>query len=154
MNTPPKLKIAFKATNGKYVSTTTSKVLSANSDLIGPSEIFQMIIQEEKYVALLAENGKYVINQQNGELPIAAVSDIIDLAARFKVYDWGKNQAALMASNHKYIEFSLPDAQLQASSSKRTTSASFEIVFLSESGTTIQPIDLLTETPTKNTIQS
>lgn len=141
------IRIAFKANNGKYItSNSDGNVLQASSDAIGSNENFQMYLQgEDKIVALMASNGKYVSNQQDGSVPLAAIADAISPTEQFTVEDWGPKIVVLFASNKKYIQLVDPSAALQAQGDP-ADAATFEIVLLSESSTPVET-RLSAETP-------
>ncbi|WP_157404772.1 fascin domain-containing protein [Microcystis aeruginosa] len=141
------IRVAFKANNGKYItSNSDGNVLQASSDAIGSNENFQMYLQgEDRVVALMASNGKYVSNQQDGAVPLAAIADAISPTEQFTVEDWDPKIVVLFAANKKYIQLVDPTAALQAQGSP-ADAATFEIVLLSESSTPVET-RLSAETP-------
>ena len=148
------IKVAFKASNGKYVTTGRDNTLQATSNSVGSAESFQLIHQEDKFIALMAPNGKYVSNQQNGDLPLAAISKTIDVTEKFEVYDWDNNKVALFASNFKYIQLVKSGTTLQALSGDISGADTFDIVPLADDGTPITNTDenTINLPPKKSTI--
>ncbi|UXE61755.1 MAG: hypothetical protein KA717_02030 [Woronichinia naegeliana WA131] len=142
------IRVAFKANNGKYItSNSDGNVLQASSDAIGSNENFQMYFQGgDKVVALMASNGKYVSNQQDGTAPLAAIANAISPTEQFIVEDWDSSKiVVLFASNKKYVQLVNPTAALQAEGDP-ADAATFEIVLLSESSSPVET-RLSAETP-------
>jgi len=133
------ISVAFKASNGKYVTVDSSgAVLHATSVAAGSAETFQLIHQEDKVAALKASNGKYVSHTQGEASPLAAVGEAVDVTEQFNVCNWGENKAALLASNKKYVQLVTSDTTLQAQAEEITSAGTFDLVFLSEDGTPIE----------------
>ncbi len=140
--------VALKSSNGNYVACTSDvNTLQATSESIGPDENFEMIFdQEDKIISLKASNGKYVSNQKNGELPLAAVSSSIGATEKFRVASSGGKLSNLFASNNKYVQVTKANAQLQ-SLGNSSDADTFEIVRLSESGSPMEEPPQSTSAP-------
>lgn len=134
------IKVALKASNGKYVCAGDggNSSLIANKDVVGASETFEMINEGEKNIALKAVNGRYVCNEQNGAQPLIANRDAVGPWETFEVVFIGENQLALKASNGRYVcNEQNGAAPLQANRDAVGAWETFDLVLLSDSGTPI-----------------
>jgi len=127
--TSPK-RTAFKAANGKYVTLASgTNILQATSDTMDGASIFEIVQQENVMVALLAANGKYVSNQQNGALPLAAEATTIGTQEQFALFNWGQDDSiVLQASNQDYVQLTSSGAALQALTGDLSVADTFELV--------------------------
>lgn len=139
LTTENPIRVAFKASNGRYITyRSTDNVLQAGSDSIGSQESFQMHLQQqEKVVALMASNGKYVTNPQEGAAPLIASATTIGPAEQFTVEDWELQTVVLLASNEKYVQLTGPNSELKAQGDTANV-LTLEIVPLDENGTPIK----------------
>lgn len=138
------IRIAFKASNGKYVTTDSNgNILYATKEAVGGTETFEMVCLEDKSIALKAFNGKYVSNPQNGTLPLSAIADSVGSTEQFEVHDWGTDKIVIHASNWKYVSLGQTDATLTAIADQITSADTFDLVFLPAPGTQVtrQPED-------------
>ena len=138
--TPLSIKVALKASNGKYVSVGNvgNSPVQANRDAISSREIFEMIYQEDRRIALKAVNGKYVRNEQNGAQPLIATSDAVSSLETFEVINQGGQRVAFQASNGKYVGIEQNTAApLQAKNEVIGNGESFDLIMISENGTPI-----------------
>lgn len=128
MTTPKRT--AFKAANGRYVTLAGgTDILQATSDTIDSTGIFEIVQQENMMVALLAPNGKYVSNQENGGLPLAATSATIGAQERFALFNWGKDDSiVLQASNQDYVQLTTTGSALQALTGDLSAADAFALV--------------------------
>jgi len=134
------IRVAFKASNGKYVTADNDgHRLQSTSDTVGSTANFHMIHQEDKAIALMASNGKYICNENNGLAPLQANRDAIGSWETFEVIQPSETQVALKASNGKYIcNENNGLAPLQANRDAIGSWETFELVLLSENGTPIE----------------
>lgn len=125
---PKSLKVALKASNGKYVSIENGPLQAIGEDK-NSATIFDMMPQGTDKIALRAANSRYVCNESNGGQPLIANRDAIGPWETFEVQHVDKAHIALKASNGRIVcNESDGAAPLQANRDKVGPWETFELI--------------------------
>ena len=90
---------AIKASNGKYLSITSSdQTLRPISDTVGFNEMFELNNLDENTFTLKASNGLYVTIQSDEGLPLMASATSVSDTEKFILYNWGDGATGFVLS--------------------------------------------------------
>ena len=128
------IKVSLKVSNGKYLTIAEGTgIIQATGDTLEDAEKFQIAHDQHNTIVIIASNGKYVSNVQNGASPLAAVSESVTETEKFVMRDWGDdNKIVLFASSQKYIQLVQSSNTLQALADNLSDLNTFAIVPLEE----------------------